>query len=109
MEQFVGNENEDVSISNQDARQRYEIVVAGELAGFVDYRAQGTSVTLVHTEVLPQFEGRGLAGRLAEFALEDLRQQGAKVVPACSYIAKYIQRHPQLQDLVDAQHGGAGA
>ena len=109
MEQFVGKENEDVSITNQDARQRYEIAVAGELAGFVDYRAQGASVALVHTEVLPQFEGRGLAGRLAEFALEDVRRQGAKVVPTCSYIAKYIQRHPQMQDLVDPQHGGAAA
>lgn len=107
MEQFVSNENEEISISNQDERQRYEIAVAGELAGFVDYRAQGGSVALVHTEVLPQFEGRGLATRLAEFALEDVRRRGAKVVPACSYIAKYIERHPGMQDLVERQHGGA--
>lgn len=106
MEQFVANENEDVSISKQQARQRYEIAVAGELAGFVDYRGQGASVALVHTEVLPQFEGRGLAGRLAQFVLDDLRRQGAKVVPTCSYIATYIERHPQLQDLVDPRHGG---
>lgn len=105
----MGNENEDVSISNQGGRQRYEIAVAGELAGFVDYRVQGASVALVHTEVLPQFQGRGLAGRLAEFALEDVRRQGAKVVPTCSYIAKYIQRHPRMQDLVDPRQGGAGA
>jgi hypothetical protein len=109
MEQSVSNESEEISISNQGERQRYEIAVAGELAGFVDYRAQGQSVALVHTEVLPQFEGRGLAGRLAEFALEDVRRQGAKVVPSCSYIAKYIQRHPGMQDLVDPRHGGAAA
>jgi predicted GNAT family acetyltransferase len=109
MEQFVSNEKDEISISNEGERQRYEIAVAGELAGFVDYRAQGGSVALVHTEVLPQFEGRGLAGRLAEFALEDVRRQGAKVVPTCSYIAKYIRRHPRMQDLVDPQHGGAAA
>lgn len=108
MEQFVTTENDEVSISKEAQRQRYEVAVAGELAGFVDYRAQGQSVALVHTEVLPQFEGRGLAGRLAQFALDDLRRQGARVVPACSYIATYIERHPQLQDLVDPQHGGAG-
>ncbi len=107
MEQFVTNENDEVSISRQDARQRYEIAVAGELAGFIEYRAQGQSMALVHTEVLPQFEGRGLAARLAGFALDDLRRQGAKVVPSCSYIATYIERHPQLRDLVDPQHGGA--
>lgn len=109
MEQFVSNENEEISISNRGDRQRYEIAVGGELAGFVDYRAQAGSVALVHTEVLPQFEGQGLAGRLAEFALEDVRRKGSKVVPTCSYIAKYIQRHPRTQDLVDPQHGGAAA
>lgn len=105
MEQFV-TEQEDVSISKAGARRRYEIAVGGELAGFVDYREEGGRVALVHTEVLPRFEGRGLAGRLAEFALEDVRRQGAKVVPACSYIARYVQRHPQMQDLVADGAGG---
>lgn len=41
MEQFVSNESEEISISNQGDRQRYGIAVAGELAGFVDDRTQG--------------------------------------------------------------------
>jgi predicted GNAT family acetyltransferase len=101
MEPFVTSGKEDISISNETGRQRYEIAVGGELAGFVEYRLRGGTLDLVHTEVLPRFEGRGLAGRLAQFALDDVRRQGRKVAPSCSYIARYVERHPQLQDLVE--------
>jgi uncharacterized protein len=100
MELFVTSGKEDISISNETGRQRYEIAVGGELAGFVQYRVREGTLDLVHTEVLPQFEGRGLAGKLAQFALDDARRQGRKVAPSCSYIARYVERHPQLQDLV---------
>jgi uncharacterized protein len=100
MELFVTSGKEDISISNETGRQRYEIAVGGELAGFVQYRVREGTLDLVHTEVLPRFEGRGLAGKLAQFALDDARRQGRKVAPSCSYIARYVERHPQLQDLV---------
>ena len=100
MELFVTSGKEDISISNETGRQRYEIAVGGELAGFVEYREREGTLDLVHTEVLPQFEGRGLAGKVAQFALDDARRQGRKVAPSCSYIARYVERHPQLQDLV---------
>lgn len=100
MEPFVTSGKEDISISNETGRQRYELAVGGELAGFVEYRVRDGTLDLVHTEVLPQFEGRGLAGQLARFALDDARAQGRKVAPSCSYIARYVERHPQVQDLV---------
>ena len=34
-------------------------------------------------------------------ALEDARQRDKRVVPQCEFIAKYIERHAQWQDLVD--------
>jgi uncharacterized protein len=91
---------QDISITDQPARERYELAVGGELAGFVQYRDDAGALDLVHTEVLPAFEGRGLAGRVAQFALDDARRQGRKVVPTCSYIARYIERHSELRDLV---------
>jgi uncharacterized protein len=92
---------QDISIRNETGRQRYELALGGTIAAFVNYRPRGGNVELVHTEVLPQYEGRGLGQQLARFALEDVRERGVKAVPTCSYIAKYIQRHPQYQDLVE--------
>lgn len=100
METCVTPGTDDISISHEPARQRYELTVGGELAGFVEYRERGGALDLVHTKVLPAYEGRGLAGRLAQFALDEARRQGVQVVPSCSYIARYVERRPQLRDLV---------
>jgi uncharacterized protein len=48
-----------------------------------------------HTEVLPAFEGRGLAGALMRHVLEDAKRHGRNVVPTCPYAAAYIERHPE--------------
>jgi predicted GNAT family acetyltransferase len=92
---------EDISISHQAGRQRYELALGGELAAFADYRARGDRVEFVHTEVLPQYQGQGLAQQLARFALDDVRGQGRQAVATCSFIAGYVQRHPEYQDLLE--------
>ena len=79
---------------------RYELFVGDELAGFAAYRLEPGRIVLTHTELDPAFEGRGLAGRLAKKALEDARAQGLRVVPACEYMARYLERHAEYADLV---------
>lgn len=54
----------------------------------------------IHTEVPEALEGRGIAGRIVRFALDDVRARGLKAVPRCPYVAGYISRHPEYQDLV---------
>ncbi|WP_275430632.1 GNAT family N-acetyltransferase [Klebsiella aerogenes] len=40
-----------------------------------------------------------MAARLVEAGLAWAREQQLKVVPACSYVAIYLQRHPEWRDL----------
>jgi hypothetical protein len=91
---------EQVVVRDEPARSRYEIVVDGERAGFAAYERVGAVMTIPHTEVEPRFEGRGLGARLARFALDDARRQGWRVVPRCPFVASYIARHPEYDDLV---------
>jgi uncharacterized protein len=79
---------------------RYELVVDGSVIGEILYRRLPDRIALVHTEVLPAYEGRGLAGRLVAGALEDIRARGERVVPICPYVRAYIRRHPEYADLV---------
>ena len=83
-----------------DAQHRYEIHHEGRLAGHLAWRDQAGVLELVHTEIDPAFEGRGLAGQLVRFALDDARAAGRRIQPSCSYVAAWIQRHPEYQDLV---------
>lgn len=88
-------------VIHNEAAQRFEARVEG-LLSVADYRRAGSRVTFMHTEVPPMQRGRGIAAAMAGAALEWARSQQLGVVPACSYFAHYMQRHPSTQDLLDA-------
>jgi predicted GNAT family acetyltransferase len=92
-----------ISVRDDADGERYEIRVDGELAGHIEYRAAPGEIALVHTEVDDRFEGRGLAGKLTAFALDDARRRGLAVLPFCPFARGYIQRHREYEDLVPAE------
>jgi predicted GNAT family acetyltransferase len=57
-------------------------------------------VVFTHTGVPAAFRGQGLAAQLVEAGLTWAQKQGFKVVPACSYVALHIERHPQWRSLL---------
>jgi predicted GNAT family acetyltransferase len=89
-----------MTIADNKDKQRYEISVDGELAGFVQYRAKPGLIALIHTEVDDRFEGQGLGGRLIAHALDDARARELAVLPFCPFANAYIQRHREYVDLV---------
>ncbi|WP_440709098.1 GNAT family N-acetyltransferase [Herbiconiux sp. YIM B11900] len=89
-------------IHNEAENNRYTISVDGEVAGFADYRIEGGTIVFIRTEVDPSKREGGLAGRLVQYALDDVRTSGTlAVVPQCSYVAHFIDTHPDYQELVD--------
>jgi predicted GNAT family acetyltransferase len=65
-----------------------------------DYRRVGNTLQMVHTEVPAQARGRGAAGRVVGAALDYAQAHGLKVMPLCSYVRGYFQRHPERRDLL---------
>jgi len=80
---------------------RYELTVDGQPAGELDFREEAGRRVFTHTGVRDEFEGQGLAGKLARRALDDARVHGVQIVPLCPFVASYLERHPDDQDLVD--------
>jgi len=103
-EVFVSTEAS-IEIRDNPAERRYEALVDGTLAGWIDYNPRDGWLIFVHTEVLPAFGGRGIAARLAARALDDVRSRGLRVTPQCPFVAAYIRSHPAYQDLVVGQRG----
>lgn len=91
----------DPDVVNQPEARRYEIRVEGQRAGFAAYDLADDRLVFTHTEIDEKFERRGLGGRLAKAALDDVRQKGNAVVPQCPFIAAYIEHHPEYGDLVE--------
>jgi predicted GNAT family acetyltransferase len=96
-------ENE-ISITDAADQSRYEARDAdGNLMGFVDYKLSGPAIAFLHAETLPEFRGHGVAGKIAVKSLEDAREAGLRVKPACPFYQEYLASHPEYADLVDPQ------
>ena len=89
-------------VSVDEGRRRYEITADGEVAGFVTYRDNGGVRTLVHTEIDPAYEGRGLGSRLIRAALDDVRERGLGLRPECPFVRAFLDKEPEYADLVPA-------
>lgn len=79
---------------------RYEIEQDGEVRGFIQYRRDDDVITLVHTDVDPKWEGHGVGSALVQGALDDARARGLSVRPQCPFVAAYIRRHPDYEEIV---------
>lgn len=90
---------DDIPVTHNEAEQRFETQVYGELA-VCEYQLEGDRMVFTHTYVPPELRGRGVAQKLVRVALDHARAQRRRIVPACSYVAAYVQRHAEYQPLV---------
>lgn len=81
--------------------KRHEIWLDDAKVGHSDYSVIPGEIHLVHTEIDPEQRGKNLAGIMVSQQLADIRSNfGEKVVPVCSYVVKYFETHPEVQDLL---------
>lgn len=94
-------------VKNNEAKNRYEIFIDDQLAGFEDYTLSQGVIAYNHTETLPQFAGKGIAQQLARKILEEARNRDLKVLPYCPFIAKFIAKNQEaFLDLVPIERRG---
>ncbi len=79
---------------------RLEIRVGGRRAGYAAYRRRPAAIAFTHTEIEPEFEGRGLGAQLVREALSRARAEGIAVLPFCPFVRSYIESHPEELELV---------
>ncbi len=91
----------DVETSKNADAHRYEAHLEGERVGLAEYQLTDQLVVFTHTEVEDRCEGMGVGSALARVGLDDVRAEGTrKVLALCPFIAEWIDRHPDYQDLL---------
>jgi predicted GNAT family acetyltransferase len=90
-----------VRVVHNPAASRFEAEVEGRLCR-ADYRMDGDTMLVVHTEVAPILEGQGIAGELVREVFAHAQREGLKVAPMCSYVRAWARRHPEVAGLLAA-------
>lgn len=89
----------DIDVQDNADQGRYEAHLDGETVGYAEYSREADVITFTHTVV--ELEGKGVGSALARHALDAVRAEGGvRVVPECSFIKTWIDKHPDYQDLV---------
>lgn len=82
-------------VVHQPESGRFEISI-GDMLAVAEYVRGVDELVLTRTFVPPALRGRGLAEALVRAALDFARTERLRVVPACSYVAAFVERHPDL-------------
>lgn len=90
---------ETLPVVMNEQTHRFEAKLGSEVA-FAEYHLTHDALVLPHTEVPDAFAGKGVASALATTALTYAHEHGLKVKPICPFMAGYIKKHPEWQDLV---------
>jgi predicted GNAT family acetyltransferase len=91
------------SVRHNEKDERFESDADGGTA-FVEYIIDGDEITFTHTEVPKQAEGKGIAGRLVADALAYARGANLRVIPQCSYVAAWLKRHHEYDDILHSEY-----
>jgi uncharacterized protein len=86
------------TITHHPEQHRFDAELDGA-RGSIAYEIDGARMTITHTHVASELEGRGVGGALVEAALAHAREEGLKVRPLCSYADAYMRRHPEADSL----------
>lgn len=89
----------DLDIQLNREAGRFEAVVEGHSC-VLDFTLEGDVVSMNHVGVPEAVGGRGIAGQLTRHALDWAGDQNLKVRARCPYVAAWIERHPEYQELL---------
>ena len=89
----------DIKVKHNNSAKRFEAEVSGGTA-MVEYELKGDEIRFLHTEVPPEASGKGVAQALVRDALKYARDKKLQVVPECSYVASFVKRNRDYDDIL---------
>jgi predicted GNAT family acetyltransferase len=86
------------------ASSRIELELEGGTA-FIEYKLSGHTLFLIHTEVPPELEGKGVGGAIVLKTFQYAKENGYEIVPLCPFVQTYLERHKEWKAIVSADAG----
>ena len=89
---------DNISVTHNEAESQFEAKVDGKVS-VAAYNLDGDTITFTHTNVPEELGGRGIAQKMVTAGLDYARSKGLKVVPQCSYVKRFMEKHSEYNDL----------
>lgn len=85
-----------------DTRKGYfEAVEGGKEAGKMTYTWAGDSKFIIdHTEVSPDFNGKGVGKKLVLAAVDYARANNVKIIPLCPFAKSVFDKVEEIRDVL---------
>jgi len=93
------NHIESAPLIFNEAEKQFEINTDSHVA-FIEYTMKGNKIFLTHTEVPKALEGQGVGSALVKKTLQHIKDHNMILVPSCSFVANYIDKHPEWQSIL---------
>lgn len=87
-------------LRHDSASGLFEFTADGKPAQIRYNQLDEMTYALVHTEVDPSLEGKGVGSELVQQVLEYADAHNWRIVPSCPFVAAYIRRHPNWKKIV---------
>lgn len=79
----------------------FTLYEGNEKAGFITYVWAGENKFIIdHTEVFPEFGGRGFGHKLIDAVVQYAREHQLKIIPLCPYAKSVFDRTKDIQDIL---------
>lgn len=86
-------------VEHNTDRHRFEIHMDGH-TGYLEYLKQGDEVLeFTHTIVPKELGGQGIGSQLVKHGLDYAREHKYQVIPSCSFVDAYMNKHKDYQSL----------
>ena len=93
----INPKNCKLTVNETESQFEFEI---GDKTAAIEFAIDGQKIYLTHTEVPSEFQGKGIASELIKQTLTHIKQQNLTVLPLCSFVAHYIDNHPEWHSLL---------
>lgn len=85
----------------KEHKGNFNFMDGNRLAGQMTYsKADPDKIIIEHTEVNPEYNGKGVGKALVLAAVAHARQHQLKIVPLCPFANAVFQRNKDLQDVL---------
>ena len=78
---------------NKKGRGAFFYEEGGKRPGEMIISISGEILTVYHTEVLPEMEGKGIAKKLLDAMVDHVRTHQLKIIPLCPYVSSVIKKN----------------